>query len=94
MPTPKLILVTGATGYVGGRLVPRADDTPEAVRVRLQEYRDKTRPILDLLREKELIVRVDGLPAPDVVQAEIRRKLGLAADQDAVSAGPAVEASR
>ena len=78
----------------GGRLVPRADDTPEAVRVRLQEYRDKTRPILDLLREKELIVRVDGLPAPDVVQAEIRRKLGLAADQDAVSAGPAVEASR
>ena len=23
MPQPKLILVTGATGYVGGRLVPR-----------------------------------------------------------------------
>src|SRR5258706_13284945 len=23
MPSPKLILVTGATGYVGGRLVPR-----------------------------------------------------------------------
>jgi adenylate kinase len=64
----------------GGRLVPREDDTPEAVRTRLAEYREKTRPILDLLREKELIVRVDGTPAPDVVQAEIRRKLGLGRD--------------
>jgi len=64
----------------GGRLVARADDTPEAVRTRLAEYREKTQPILDLLREKELIVRVDGMPAPDVVQAEIRRKLGLVSD--------------
>ncbi len=64
----------------GGRLVPRDDDTPEAVRTRLKEYREKTRPILDLLRAKELIVSVDGTPAPDVVQAEIRRKLGLGSD--------------
>ena len=61
----------------GGRLVPRADDTPEAIRTRLAEYCEKTRPILDLLRSKELIVTVDGTPAKDVVQAEIRRKLGL-----------------
>ncbi len=62
----------------GGRLVTRDDDTPEAIRTRLAEYREKTRPILDLLREKELIVTVDGTPTPDVVQAEIRRRLGLA----------------
>ena len=61
----------------GGRLVTRDDDTPEAIRTRLAEYREKTRPILELLREKELIVVVDGTPSPDVVQAEIRRKLGL-----------------
>ena len=34
-------------------------------------------PILELLREKELIVTVDATPAPDVVQAEMRRRLGL-----------------
>jgi adenylate kinase len=62
----------------GGRLVPRADDTPETIRKRLRDYRDKTAPILVLLREKELIVAVDATPAPDVVQAEIRRRLGLA----------------
>ena len=61
----------------GGRLVTREDDTPEAIKTRLAEYREKTRPILDLLREKELIVMVDGTSPPDVVQAEIRRKLGL-----------------
>ena len=61
----------------GGRLVPRADDTPEAIRKRLRDYRDKTAPILVLLREKELIVAVDATPAPDIVQAEIRHGLGL-----------------
>ena len=61
----------------GGRLVTRADDTPEAARTRLAEYQEKTQPILELLREKELIVTVDGTPPPDVVQAEIRRRLGL-----------------
>lgn len=71
----------------GGRLVTRADDTPEAIRTRLREYREKTQPILDLLKEKELIVRVDGTPSPDVVQAEMRRKLGLipTADEAAVA---------
>jgi adenylate kinase len=61
----------------GGRLVTRPDDTPEAIRRRLHDYREKTQPILDLLREKELIVAVDGTPSPDVVQAEMRKRLGL-----------------
>ena len=76
----------------GGRLVTRDDDTPEAIRTRLAEYREKTRPILDLLREKELIVTVDGTPTPDVVQAEIRRKLGLA--QSETEAGAAGRSPR
>lgn len=79
----------------GGRLVTRADDTPEAIRMRLAEYHEKTRPILDLLREKELIVMVHGTPPPDVVQAEIRRKLGLAkAEDEETAAGRAVEVAR
>jgi adenylate kinase len=79
----------------GGRLVPRDDDTPEAVRHRLKEYRERTQPILELLREKELIVSVDGTPTPDIVQAEIRRKLGLGGDgADPAVARPLVEAAR
>jgi adenylate kinase len=61
----------------GGRLLTRPDDTPEAIRARLRDYRDKTAPVLEILREKEVIVTVDGTPAPEVVQDEMRRKLGL-----------------
>jgi adenylate kinase len=73
----------------GGRLLPRDDDTPEAIRKRLADYRTKTAPILDLLREKELIVAVDATPPPDLVQAEIRKRLGLvkAVTEEPVPAG-------
>jgi adenylate kinase len=61
----------------GGRLVPREDDTPEALDVRLQEYHEKTKPVLDTFRRKEYVVTVDATRSPEEVQAEIRAKLGL-----------------
>jgi adenylate kinase len=61
-----------------GPLVIRADDTPEAVKARLHDYHTKTEPILELFRGKELVVAVDGTKPSPEVQAEIRRKLGLA----------------
>jgi len=61
------------------KLVLRADDTPEAVRDRLRDYDQKTKPLLDLLRRKEVIVAVDGTRAPAVIQEEIRKGLGLGA---------------
>jgi adenylate kinase len=61
----------------GGALVTRPDDTPEAVRKRLQDYHTKTAPILDLFRTKELVVVVNGTRPIDQVQQEIRQKLGL-----------------
>ena len=61
----------------GGKLAARADDTPEAVRKRLQDYHDKTAPILELFSTKELVVSVDGSQSAVDVQSEIRLKLGL-----------------
>jgi adenylate kinase len=60
-----------------GRLVARADDTPAAVRERLSDFHAKTEPVIDLFRRKELIVVADGTQPADLVQQEIRRKLGL-----------------
>jgi adenylate kinase len=60
-----------------GRLVHRRDDTPEAIRGRLRDYAEKTRPMIELFRAKELVVVVDGTRDPIEVQAEIRLKLGL-----------------
>src|SRR5215218_7891589 len=63
----------------GGRLVARADDTPEAVQARLRDYHAKTRPVLDLFRAKEVVVAVDATRPAAEVHDQIRRRLGVAA---------------
>ncbi len=60
-----------------GPVCARSDDTPEAVQARLRDYHTKTEPVLDLFRRKGLVLVVDGTAAPDAVQDEIRRGLGL-----------------
>jgi adenylate kinase len=62
----------------GGALRSRPDDTAEAVRDRLRDYHEKTEPVLDLFRRKELVVVADGTRSPAAVQQELRRQLGLA----------------
>lgn len=61
----------------GGQLVARADDTPEAVSARVQDYHLKTEPVLELFRYKELVVEADGARSPAEVQQAIRQQLGL-----------------
>src|SRR5690349_17141611 len=63
----------------GGTLVPREDDTPEALEVRIREYHERTQPVLDIFRRKEYVVTVDATRSPADVFAEIRRRLELPA---------------
>jgi adenylate kinase len=60
-----------------GRLVARPDDTPEALQGRIRDYHEKTSPILELFRRKELVVEIDGARSAEEVQQQIRRRLGL-----------------
>ena len=53
----------------------RADDHPEALKIRLEEYRDKTLPVIDFYRQKDLLIEVNGDQNPDVVTNEIIDKL-------------------
>jgi adenylate kinase len=69
--------VDGICDVCKGNLVARADDNPEAVRSRLRDYHEKTTPILELFRRKELIINVDGTRDVTKVQQEIRSKLNL-----------------
>lgn len=66
-----------------GALVSRPDDTPEAIRARLNDYHTKTHPVLELFRRKELIVTANGTRSPEEVQQEIRQQLGLGLVQTA-----------
>jgi adenylate kinase len=67
----------GVCDVCGGELVARADDTPEAVEGRLRDYHDKTRPVLELFRAKEVIVAVDATSPVEQVQAAIGEQLGV-----------------
>ncbi len=61
----------------GGKLIVRSDDNEDGLRQRLQDYRTKTEPILELFRRKELVIQTDGRLPADEIQADIRRQLGL-----------------
>ncbi len=61
----------------GGRLVARKDDNPEALARRLEDYHEKTRPVIEIFDRKERLVRVDATRAVDEVFAEICVRLGL-----------------
>jgi adenylate kinase len=76
-----LILHRPAIAHVcdicGERLITRPEDSPEALRSRLNDYHTKTRPIVDLFRTRGLVVEVDGVKPPDHVQQDIRSQLML-----------------
>lgn len=67
----------GICDVCGGTLVPREDDTEEALAVRLRDYHSKTDPVLELFRRKEYVVTIDARPGKDAVQQAIRDGLGL-----------------
>ncbi len=64
----------------GGAFRKRTLDTPEIIKVRLQEFENRTAPILAKLRERGYeIVEIDGEPLPYLVFATILEKLGFPA---------------
>lgn len=67
----------GVCDDCGGAIVAREDDTPPAIASRLADFHTQTAPVLDLFREHDLVIDVDGTQSPELVQDEIRRKLGL-----------------
>jgi adenylate kinase len=53
----------------------RADDASHLLDVRLDEFRNKTLPVLDFYRQQGLLVEVDGHKPIEAVQTEILDKL-------------------
>ena len=61
----------------GGGFTKRADDNPQALRVRLKEYHEKTAPLLELFHERKMLLTVDGNQSVDDVLRAITGGLGL-----------------
>ncbi|MCY4598164.1 MAG: nucleoside monophosphate kinase [Bryobacterales bacterium] len=63
----------------GSGFTKRADDNPEALQRRLAEYHDKTRPLLELFAERDLLLRVDAGGTIEEVFRSVVGGLGLKA---------------
>ena len=61
----------------GGILIQREDDKEESVRKRIQIYNQKTEPLLDYYRQKNLIVTLDGRFKREDVFDFVETKLGI-----------------
>jgi adenylate kinase len=61
----------------GGALISRADDNPEALAVRLREYHQKTKPVIDIFQRKEYVATIDATHPKLEVQALIRATFSL-----------------
>jgi len=60
----------------GGKLYKRTLDKPEVIKVRLEEYHERTEPIFRKLEEDGYkIIDIDGTPMPDGVSKNIEKYL-------------------
>ncbi|MBI3679325.1 MAG: nucleoside monophosphate kinase [Acidobacteria bacterium] len=70
------VMMRARTGE-GSSFTKRADDNPEALEMRLKEYYQKTRPLLEMYRRKGILLSVDATRTIEVIYSEIRQRLGL-----------------
>jgi adenylate kinase len=61
----------------GSGFTKRADDNTEVLKVRLQEFYEKTRPLLDLYNQKDMLVTIDANRTIRVIHEDICLALGL-----------------
>lgn len=63
----------------GDGFTKRSDDNPEALKVRLREYHEKTAPLLELFDNKGMLLRVASTGSIEEVYVAMLDALGLAA---------------
>jgi adenylate kinase len=65
----------GVCDVCGSRLEIRDDDKPDVIRHRLEQYHEKTEPLIAYYDQKGILRRVDGELDPDAVSDRIRALL-------------------
>ena len=63
----------GVCDIDGSRADVRDDDKPEVIRNRLEQYHEKTEPLVEYYERRSVLRRVDGAAPPDEVTEVLRR---------------------
>ncbi|MBI2686490.1 MAG: nucleoside monophosphate kinase [Acidobacteria bacterium] len=61
----------------GSGFTKRADDNPDALMIRLREYHEKTKPLLDLYAKLGMLITVDANRSISDIYADVRQQLNL-----------------
>jgi adenylate kinase len=72
----------GKCDVCGAELTIRDDDKPEVIEHRLEQYREKTEPLVDWYDERGLLERINGTKAPDEVSEDVRALLATLRMED------------
>ncbi len=65
----------GVCDVDGSELITRDDDEPEVIRHRLEQYHEKTAPLIEHYDSQSLLRQIDGAVPPDSVADAIQRTL-------------------
>jgi len=65
----------GVCDVDGSELIVRDDDKPEVIRHRLEQYHEKTEPLIEFYDHQSLLRRIEGGASPEAVGDELRRSL-------------------
>lgn len=71
----------GICDECNGKTVLREDDAPEVVRERIKVYNERSKPMLDFYKEKNLLVRVNGDRSLGEIFMEVERLLSKYEDK-------------
>lgn len=61
----------------GGNLIQRKDDNSEAIKKRLELFRNKTLPVIEKAHKEKLVLEINGEQPIESIYQEIVEKLGL-----------------
>jgi adenylate kinase len=67
----------GKCDVCGGILASRPDDNPEALALRLADYHEQTKPLIEIFQRKEIVASFDATQSVIEVQQAIRTRFNL-----------------
>jgi adenylate kinase len=67
----------GICDKCGGEVYVREDDKPEAIKKRLEVYREQTAPLIDYYRGKGILIDIDARPMVDEILESFKKALHL-----------------
>ena len=69
--------IEGYCDKCGTKLLQREDDQPDKIISRMNEYNRTINPILNVYRERGILIEIDATPSIEEIHREVISKLGL-----------------